>query len=119
MRVAAAAALMLVFALPAAGAPARRSAALNLEALAPLVVSGKRFGARELVLLTYLAADSTRREVDVRSQRNGSFKASFGLRLDRCAVFTVHAAGTRGSRAVLQVESGCERHKRARERPRR
>ncbi len=109
MRVAAAAALILVFALPAAGAPARRSAALKLETLAPLVVSGKRFGAREPVLLTYLAADQTRRVVGVRSQRNGSFRASFDLRLDRCAVFTVRAAGARGSRAVLQVESGCEK----------
>ena len=119
MRVAAAAALMLVFALPAAGAPAPRGAALKLERLDPLIVSGKRFGAGEPVLLTYLAADQTLRVVDVRSQRNGSFRASFDLRLDRCAVFTVHAAGVRGSRAVLQVEPDCEERKRGRSRPRR
>ena len=73
------------------------------------MVSGKRFGAQEPVLLTYLAADGTNRVVAVRSKRNGSFKARFDLRLDRCAVFTVRAAGVRGSRAVLQVDPGCKR----------
>lgn len=112
MRIAAAAVLTLVLALPALGAPSPRRASLTLESLAPLVVSGKHFGAREPVIMTYLAADLTRRVVGVRSNRNGSFRASFALRLDRCAVFTVRAAGLRGSRAVLQVEPACRKAKR-------
>ncbi|HWL33405.1 MAG TPA: hypothetical protein VNP89_07345 [Gaiellaceae bacterium] len=108
MRVAAAVVLMLVLSVPAQGAPSPRRASLKLESLAPLVVSGRQFGVREPVLVTYLAADQTRRVVGVRSKRNGSFEAPFDLRLDRCAVFTVRAAGLRGSRAVLQVEPACK-----------
>jgi hypothetical protein len=111
MRVAAVAVLMLVLAVPAPGASQPRRAALKLGSLAPLVVRGNQFGAREPVLVTYLAADQTRRVVGVRSKRDGSFEAEFGLRLDRCAVFTVRAAGLRGSRAVLQVEPACKNGK--------
>jgi hypothetical protein len=110
MRVVAAAVLTLVLAAPAPGAPSPRRASLKLESLAPLVVSGKQFGAREPVLLTYLAADETRR-VGVRAKLDGAFRASFDLRLDRCAMFTVRAAGLRGSRAVLQVEPACKKDK--------
>jgi hypothetical protein len=42
------------------------------------------------------------------AQRNGTFTARFALRLGRCATFTVRAVGVRGSRAILQVEPGCE-----------
>jgi hypothetical protein len=108
MRVAAVAVLMLVLAVPAPGASQPRRAVLKLGSLAPLVVGGKQFGSREPVLVTYVAADQTRRVVGVRSKRDGSFEASFDLRLDRCAVFTVRAAGLRGSRAVLQVEPACK-----------
>ena len=109
MRVPAAALLTLVLAVPAAGAQSPRPASLQLESLSPLAVGGKHFGAREPVLVTYLGADETRRTVGVRAKRNGSFNVSFDLRLDRCAVFTVRAAGLRGSRALLQVEPACER----------
>jgi hypothetical protein len=109
MRVVAAAVLTLVLAAPAPGAPSPRRASLKLESLAPLVVSGKQFGAREPVLLTYHAADGAR-EVGVRA-KNGAFRASFGIRLDRCSVFTVRAAGLRGSRAVLQVEPACKKRR--------
>ena len=47
----------------------------------------------------------------MRAKRDGSFAASFELRLDRCAAFTVRATGARGSRAVLQVEPACEQKK--------
>jgi hypothetical protein len=108
MRVAAITALMLVFALPAPAAPPPRHASLMLGGTAPLVVTGKGFGTREPVLLTYSNADLARRVVGVRAKRDGTFRARFELRLDRCAAFTVRAAGVRGSRAVLQVEPACE-----------
>lgn len=111
MRSVAAAVATLVLALPALGAPAPRRAALKLESLAPLTVTGRHFGAREPVLLTYLAADRARRVTGVRAQRNGSFTASFDVRLGRCDIFTVRAAGLRGSRAVLQVEPACKNRK--------
>lgn len=110
MRIAAAAVLVLVLALPAAAASPRR-AALELESLAPLVVRGKHFGARELVILTYLGTDLRRRVTGIRSTRNGRFRHSFELRLGRCAAFTVRAVGLRGSRAVLQVDPMCKRRK--------
>lgn len=109
MRSIAAAVATLVLALPALGAPAPRRAALELESLVPLTVSGRHFGAREPVLLTYLAVDRPRRVVGVRAQRSGSFTASFDVRPGRCDVFTVRAEGLRGSRAVLQVDPACRR----------
>ena len=108
MRVAVAV-LMLVLAVPAEGASLQRRASLRLESLAPLTVSGTQFGARELLVVTYLGSDQIPRPVGARSNRNGRFEAAFDLRLDRCAAFTVRAAGSRGSRAVLQVEPACER----------
>lgn len=110
MRTAAAAVLVLVLALPALGASPRR-ASLKLESIAPLVVGGTQFGVHEPVTLTYLAGDLTRRVIGVRAKRNGSFRAPFALRLDRCAVFTIRASGSRGSRAVLQVDPSCKNGK--------
>lgn len=109
MRFAAAAILTLVLTVPATGAPSPRRASLQLASVAPLVVAGKHFGAREPVLVTYVADGQDRRVVGVRAKRNGQFSAKFDLRLDRCSVFSVRAAGLRGSRAVLQVEPACER----------
>ena len=109
MRIAAAVVLTLVLTVPAAGAPSPRRASLQLVSLAPLVVGGKHFGAREPVLVNYFGGGQVRRVVGLRAKRNGDFSASFDLRLDRCAAFTVRAAGLRGSRAVLQVEPACER----------
>jgi hypothetical protein len=108
MRIAAVAVIMLVLALPAPAAPAPKYASLKLVSTAPLVVTGTRFGSREPVLLTYSNADRSRRVVGVRAKRDGSFRARFELRVDRCAAFTVRAAGVRGTRAVLQVEPACE-----------
>ena len=109
MRVAASAVLMmLVLAVPAQGASSPRRASLKLGTVAPLTIVGMQFGAREPVVVTYLAADETTRRVGVRAKRDGSFQASFDLRLDRCAAFTVRAAGARGSRAVLQVDPACK-----------
>ncbi len=109
MRVAAAAVLMLVLAVPATGAQSPRRASLKLESLTPLLIDGRHFAAREPVLITYLAAGEEKRVVGVRAKRNGRFRVSFDLRLDRCEPFTVRAAGLRGSRAVLQVEPSCGR----------
>jgi hypothetical protein len=47
----------------------------------------------------------------VRARKDGAFRATFALRLDRCAAFTVRAAGVRGTRAVLQVEPACKKDK--------
>ena len=109
MRAAVAVVLLLVLAVPAAGARPPRPASLQLASLAPLTVGGRQFGAQELVLVTYLGDGRSRRVVGVRAKRDGSFTVSFDLRLERCAVFTVRAAGLRGSRAVLQVEPACDR----------
>ena len=116
MRAAAAAVLVLVLALPAPAAP-RPRAALKLESLAPLTVSGRGFGTREPVLLTYHAADLTRRVAGVRATPKGRFRYAFEIRVDRCAPFTVRAVWHRGSRAVLQVDPMCKKrggpHRRA------
>jgi len=110
MRSAAAALLVLVLALPAAGAPPRR-AALQLQATAPVSVRGTGFGAREQVALT-LVAGRVRGASTVRAKANGAFVARFQrARLGRCAEFTVRAVGRRGSRAILQVSPACERRK--------
>ena len=108
MRVAVAAVLMLVLAVPAEGATSPHRASLKLGSVAPLVIGGRQFGAREAVVVTYIAADETTRRVGVRALRDGSFQASFDLRLDRCTAFTIRATGARGSRAVLQVEPACK-----------
>ena len=107
MRVAVAV-LMLVLAVPAQGASQRR-ASLKLESLAPLVVRGTQFGFRERVVVTYVGSDQSTRTVGASSSRNGRFEASFDVRVDRCTAFTVRASGTRGSRAVLQVEPACDK----------
>jgi len=109
MRPAAAAVLVLVLALPAGAAQPRR-ATLKLAALAPLVVKGRGFGKGERVVLT-ASAPSAQRMLGVVARRNGSFTARFDLRLGRCAPLTVRAVGVRGSRAILQVEPGCEKRR--------
>ena len=106
MRAAAAAVLMLLFALPAGAAQPRR-ATLKLVALAPLVVEGRAFGKRERIVLTATARNAQRIRAVV-ARRDGSFTARFDLRLGRCTPLTVRAVGVRGSRAILQVEPGCE-----------
>jgi hypothetical protein len=108
LRATAAAVLALVLALPAVAAPPRR-AALQLESLAPLAISGRNFGAREPVILHYVAADLSRRVAGVRSTRKGSFRYDFGLDVGRCEAFTIRAVGLRGSRAVLQVSPMCKK----------
>jgi len=109
MRTAAAVGLLfvLVFALPALGAQPKR-ASLQLRSTNPVVVVGRGFTAREPVLLT-ATAGSVQRIVPLIARRNGSFKARFRMRLGRCEPVTVVAVGTRGSRAILQVEPGCRR----------
>lgn len=109
--VAAAVTLALLAALPATGAQPRRAAALKLDSISPLMVSGRFFGARESVLLAYAGADGVTRSVRVGATKQGRFRAFFRLRLGRCDSFTVRAVGTAGSRAVLQVERDCEHAK--------
>ena len=111
MRIVAAAVLTLVLALPAPAAPAPQRASLKLVSTSPLVIGGNHFGSREAVVLTYQTPDLGRRVGGVRAKRDRSFRATFDLRLDRCAVFTVRAAGLRGTRAVLQVEPACQERK--------
>ena len=109
MRAAAAAVLVLLLALPAGAAQPRR-ATLKLDELAPLIVEGRSFGARERVVLT-ATAPSAQRMLGIVARRNGSFTARFALRLDQCTPLTVRAVGSRGSRAILQVEPGCKRQR--------
>jgi hypothetical protein len=105
--VAAALALTLLTATPATGAKPRR-ASLELDSIAPLMVSGRGFGAGEAVLLAYAGADGSARTVRVSSTKGGRFRAFFRLRLERCDSFTIRATGAKGSRAVLQVDRRCE-----------
>ncbi len=105
MRAAAIAVLMLVFALPSWGAQPRH-ATVQLTSRAPLTIEGRGFGVGEAVAVTAAAA-GTARTIGVTARRNGSFRARFELRLDRCNALVVRAAGSLGSRAVLQVEPGC------------
>ena len=110
MRAAAAAVLMLVLVLPAAAAQPKR-ATLKLMGLTPLVVQGRGFGKAERVVLT-ASAPSVRRMLGVDARRNGSFTARFDVRLGRCTPLTVRAVGALGSRAVLQLEPGCNDRRR-------
>src|SRR5688500_12654772 len=107
MRVAAAALLVLVLALPAAAAPPRR-ATLTLVDRTPLVVEGRAFGKRERVVLTATAPNAQQMLGGV-ARTNGTFTARFDLRL---GPRTVRAGGVRGSRAILQVEPGCDKKRR-------
>lgn len=107
MRAAAAAVIVLLLALPAAAASPRR-ATLKLATLAPLVVHGRGFGKAERVVLT-AAAPNAQRTLRVVARRNGFFTARFDLRLGRCTPLAVRAVGARGSRAILQVEPGCDK----------
>jgi hypothetical protein len=109
LRAAAAVVLVLMLAVPAWGAKPQR-ASLVLRSTEPVVVVGRGFVSGEPVLLT-ATAGSTRRIVPIISKRNGTFIARFRLRLERCAPLTVLAVGTRGSRAILQVEPGCQRER--------
>ena len=106
MRVSAAAILVLLLALPASAAQPRR-ATLKLAALAPLAVHGQAFATKERVVLT-ASSSNAQRVLRVVAGRSGSFTARFSLRLGRCASVTVRAVGARGSRAILQVEPGCD-----------
>jgi hypothetical protein len=107
---AAALALTLLLATPATGATPRR-ASLELDSTAPLLISGRWFGAYEQVQLTFTGSDGSSRAVQVNATRKGRFRAFFRVRLARCDSFTVRATGTKGSRAVLQVERRCENAK--------
>jgi hypothetical protein len=100
---AAAAALVLLLALPAWGASPQR-AGLLLQSRAPLVVHGRGFDDRERVSLRAIAAE-VQRVVTVRADRRGGFSARFPVWLDRCERLTVRAIGAGGSRAILQVQS--------------
>ena len=110
MRAAAAAVLMLVLALPATAAQPKR-ATLKLADLTPLVVQGRGFGKGERVALT-ASAPSMQRMLGVVARRNGSFTARFDVRLKRCTPLTVRAVGVLGSRAILQLEPGCDDRRR-------
>jgi hypothetical protein len=103
----AAATSALLIALPATGAQPRRAPTLKLASLAPLSVTGRSFGPREGVLLILRGEGGLTRVATTRAARNGRFRASFRIRLNRCDSFTIRAAGTAGSRAVLQVERDC------------
>ncbi|HUQ22275.1 MAG TPA: hypothetical protein VM049_04605 [Gaiellaceae bacterium] len=109
MRAAAAAVLVLVLALPTAAAQPRR-ATLELGTLAPLTIRGRGFGRSERVALT-ASAPNAQRKVSVLARPSGSFTARFELGVSRCTSLTVRAVGTRGSRAILQLEPGCKEKK--------
>lgn len=105
MRIAAAALLALVLALPAWGTDTRR-ATLKLKDLTPLTVEGRGFGARERVVLS-ASVLGAQRVLTVVANREGRFRSRFPLRLGHCAEITVRARGAQGRRAILKVEPDC------------
>jgi hypothetical protein len=105
LRIAAAVVLALVLAVPAWGGKPRRPS-LQLRSIDPVVVTGRGFASGEPVLLT-ARSGTTGRVVPLVVKRNGTFTARFRLHLGRCALLTVRAVGTRGSRAILKVDPNC------------
>jgi hypothetical protein len=105
LRIAAAVVLALVLAVPAWGGKPRRPS-LQLRSIDPVVVTGRGFASGEPVLLT-ARSGATGRAVPVVAKRDGTFRARFRLHLGRCALLTVRAVGTRGSRAILKVDPNC------------
>jgi hypothetical protein len=111
MRIVATIGVALALALPGWAAQPRR-ATLKLETVAPLVVRGVNFGAREQVAVI-AATPAGQRIVNIRARSNGRFVAAFGLSLERCAPLTIRAIGSLGSRAILQVEPRCKKRGKA------
>jgi hypothetical protein len=101
----------LLVAMPAPGAQPRRAAALKLAALAPLTVTGRNFAPREGVLLIFRGDKGRSGIATGRATRTGRLRIAFRIRLHRCDSFIIRAAGTTGSRAVLQVERDCEKER--------
>ena len=87
MRIAAAAVLTLLLAVPAGGSTTQARASLTLDSLAPLVVGGTNFGARELVLVTYLGPKKARRVLGWPLWRARLAIASGGVCVDTVGTF--------------------------------
>jgi hypothetical protein len=79
---------------------------LELGSINPVVVTGRGFASGEPVLLT-ARSGTTGRVVPLVAKPDGTFTARFRLNLGRCALLTVRAVGTRGSRAILKVDPDC------------
>lgn len=104
--VAALAAVLLVFALPAAPARAQGPPSLRLLGYAPVTVQGRDFRTLERVRVAVLAPG--RRSMTVRTGAAGSFTARFtNLIVDRCTSLQVQAVGARGDHALLKVRPLC------------
>jgi hypothetical protein len=78
--------------------PAR--ATLSVTSMRPLIVAGRGFKRREAVRVT--AAGIVRR---TQASRSGAFTVRFPGQTDGCAIGTVVAVGSRGSRAALNFSN--------------
>lgn len=82
----------------AAGEPTQRPS-IGLAGTQPLVIKGTHFKPRERVAVDVLAPARAGRSVV--ATRRGSFVVRFRLSVGRCERISVHAFGSRGSRARL------------------
>jgi hypothetical protein len=94
-------AAVLVALLPAAAGAARAKPLVRPIDRDPLVVRGLRFLPAERVTVRVAVRGGTRLSKTVKAGASGAFTVRFvSLRLGACAVFTVSASGSRGSRSV-------------------
>jgi hypothetical protein len=99
--------LALLAALTVLALPTREQTAPAIRpvTLAPLIVRGTGFVARERVRLVVRAGRSRPHVRNVVADRNGRFRARIGLlvAVEPCSgTLTVRATGSRGSRAAFQ-----------------
>ncbi len=80
---------------------------LTLVATAPLTVSGRGFGAGEVVRLVVATAGARGGRTAIASAK-GVLRMRFDLGVPRCAELTVRAIGSHGSRAVLHRGAACK-----------
>lgn len=97
----------LALALPAWGVGATPRPTLKLATAAPLVVKGTGFRPREPILLT-ATVERVRRFAGPIARANGTFTATFKIRITTCTNVVVRAIGGRGSRATLRAKVACE-----------
>jgi hypothetical protein len=81
------------------GATPAEQPTLRLDSRAPVVVHGTHFRAGERVTLVLGAGQ--RSSTRVRAGAAGAFRARFAVSLGRCALVSVQAFGSQGSRARL------------------
>ncbi|MBA3561662.1 MAG: hypothetical protein H0W35_02935 [Actinobacteria bacterium] len=92
--------LVAAVAVASAQAQATAGPALDVIDVRPFVTRGTGFEANERISLL-LSSGRTWSKAVVATE-GGSFRARFALSLPRCGGYTLHAIGSRGSRARLR-----------------